>query len=281
MTDTSPSPASDEDLSASIDGELDDLRSAQLRADPANAARLDQLHDVVRRLGEPVDALRDSTVDRLVATAIDGAEAPPAPSGRLRGPSPWLVAAAIVVLLAVGLTLVWRGRGSDHETTANAAASAEQTAGSASIDDAAKGESGTATTLSPSAGSDHGIDTDVVPTTTIPETLATAAPLDLGTFADGDSLREALATAFPTTPATADLTAGAVPPTDKIARCDAQLQVTLKLDDAATHIGYAEVAGRSVLVYEFAAEDLRNGSATTMVAAVGTDACDQVVIFQR
>jgi hypothetical protein len=41
------------------------------------------------------------------------------------------------------------------------------------------------------------------------------------------------------------------------------------------------VRGRRLLVYEFAAASYADGSATTLVAAVGVDACDPVLTFER
>ena len=45
--------------------------------------------------------------------------------------------------------------------------------------------------------------------------------------------------------------------------------------------GYATVDDEPVLVYEFATTSARTNKETTLVAAVGVKACDEVVFFER
>ena len=107
--------------------------------------------------------------------------------------------------------------------------------------------------------------------------------VDLGTFASGAELREALASSFPATANTTrtDSTAGALPAPAAVDRCATQLQVTLELDGDPLQVGVATVDGDPVLVYEFATTATDDGSPTTLVAAVGVDACDPIELFER
>jgi hypothetical protein len=199
--------------------------------------------------------------------------------------------------MAAGLSLVWAGRGSEDDSASASRAPSSQSAESA--DDAAADSSFSATggsaadTEAPTAGG-HGSAT----------TVASAGSVDLpvvylGSFASADALREATATSFAdaqrssdqslsfeagsgtTTDANARSKAPTVPSDKAVDRCAQQLQVTLSLTGAPLEEGYATVDGKDVLVYEFAAASARDGKATTLVAAVGTDACDEVVIFER
>ncbi|MEZ5203079.1 MAG: hypothetical protein R2701_01445 [Acidimicrobiales bacterium] len=283
MTDTTPSPASDEDLSAAIDGELDDGRARDLLTDPANAARLEQLNRAVRAVAAPVDPLDNTAVDRLIADAIAEPAAPAAPRRAVRGPAPWLVAAAIAVLLAVGLTLVWTGRNGESNdqastvsTDLDASAANEERAGAdasaeSSDDAAAAGE------VAPDSGHAGSATTDgTSPATTITPTLPSA--VDLGTFADGDALRTALATSFPDVAVTSTSDG---PSTASVERCATQLEITLGLDDGPTQIGWATIGGQEALVYEFSTSSYEDGTPTTLVTAVGAEACNQIVFFER
>jgi hypothetical protein len=77
-------------------------------------------------------------------------------------------------------------------------------------------------------------------------------------------------------------TSALVPPSSEaLARCEQQLQITLELDDAPLASGYAVVDGRLVLVYEWDHESFTDGRPTTLVTAVGNDACDEVALFER
>lgn len=289
MTDQ-PTPLTDDDLSAALDGEADAITVARLADDPAARARQDELAAATDRLrAAAVAPLDAATVDDLIATALDEPVAPAAVAGRRRGPAPWLVAAVVAVLMAVGLGLVWSGRtgnqkldtasnrvSSDAASTASPEAS-DKSAGSLS----GGGQSAATTTVIPG----HGL-----PTTTAPgASPSSVTVVPLGAFATGDDLRTALATAFPV--AAADTTSPDGSPTtapsptepsrEAIDRCAAQLKVTLSLTGDPLHQGYATVGSKDVLVYEFASTSFADGSATTLVAAVGAEACDQVVVFER
>jgi hypothetical protein len=295
MTDHLTPASPDEELSAAIDGELDPTRAAaldgELAADGARRARRDELARVAARVGVPVAPLSADAVDDLVATALDAPLAPAAarPS---RGPSPLLVAAAITLLVAVGLGLVWSGRGSETEDRAStsesapaevandAGAGADASAGAAT-ESADEGGTGADSLDSLTGdGTESGAPTSTIP----PTSSAVAAPLELGSFATAEELRTALATTFAPAPATSgeQTERTQAPPTAaQVERCGTQLQVTLELDDVAQQAGYGTVDGEPVLVYEFAAPSFADGSPTTLIAAVGTDSCQQVVLFER
>lgn len=277
---TSPTPFSDEELSAAIDGDLDADRSAALEADPIARERRDALAAAAQAVARRVDPLDPAVVDGLIAGALDAPLAPAAPRRGSRGPQPWLVAAVVAVLVAVGLGLVWSGRNADQEQRA----SFDTVGASIGAEDsgAAKGDGADASSSASEMESG-------APTTTAPPASALPPAVALGEFASGDDLRSALAEAFPTADA-ATTTSGEVgtessvlapPPAGALERCGDQLEVTLDLDDPPTRTGYATVDGRAVLVYEFDAPSFADGTPTTLVAAVGQDACDQVVIFQR
>ncbi|MCB0957915.1 MAG: hypothetical protein KDB04_00115 [Acidimicrobiales bacterium] len=282
---TPPTPFSDEELSASIDGELDADRAAAIAADPHARARRDELAAVAALVAAPVAPLPAEAVDQLIAVALDPPAAPPAPARRIRGPQPWLVAAAVVVLVAVGLALVWSGR-NDGEQASFTTVGASIADGGGSSATEADGAGDVAADVGAESSSTERGDANAPTTTAPPLTTATtlapggtAAALPLGTFASGDEMRAALAEAFP---ATATPVEGVeAPPAAAFERCASQLQVTLDLDTDPTHTGYASVAGQVALVYEFATPGFDDGQPTTLVAAVGRDACDPIAIFQR
>jgi hypothetical protein len=296
MTDH-PAPT-DEDLSLALDGAADDDLLARIEADPAARARLDRMRRAAALVAAPVAPLDDEVVDGLISTAVDAPVAPPRPARRPSGAAPWLVAAAVILLMAVGLSLVWAGRGADDDqASATFQDKTAETAGASSDgepDSSFGSQEGTGAGM---AAGGHG-----APTTTASPTASTAADLPilyLGSYASGDALREATATSFADawkasgSPLSYDTgaprsdeasSARAVPraPTDAaIDRCAQQLQVTLSTEAPPIQTGYARVDGKDVLAYEFATPSARTGKETTLVAAVGVDACDAVVIFER
>ena len=138
------------------------------------------------------------------------------------------------------------------------------------------------TVVRESADAAHG----AAPTTTTSPSLNTTSGgeevLDLGTFASGAELREALAEVFPGAAFSADDGATRSRASDDaVARCAEQLRVTLELADGPQRVGIAVVDGQDVLVYEFATVATDDGSPTTLVAAVGIDACDPIELFER
>lgn len=283
MTDPT-TPLSDDDLSAAIDGEATAEVLDRIEASADARARRDDLATVAAAVATlPRPTLDDAALDELITAALDAPVAPAGSAGGARrsGPPALLVAAVIAVLVAVGLGLVWSGlNGSDERaarfnTVGNSINAGGGSTGASDAADAPEAGAGAATTTAPLPG--HGLATTVVP----PTESSTAAPIALGTFASGDDLREALATSFAPSPSVQADPASRAPAEAAVDRCAEQLKVTLKLAGEPLNQGFATVDGRPVLVYEFASTSYADGSPTTLVAAVGEGACDQVVVFER
>ncbi len=303
MTDQ-PTPT-DDDLSLALDGEADDELLARIEASPAAQARLAELQaaaDLVA--GTSIPTLDGDAVDELISTALDTPVAPSrgvsASRGR-GGATPWLVAASVILLMAVGLSLVWAGQSSDDDQASATFATGDAAQFEASAESGADG----AFSAEDGTGESSGAPSPVTGSHGAPTTAPSAAPaadltvVYLGTYPSGDQLREATASSFADalrmngsafsgdqaeTATDIDATGrrAQAPPSDAaVNRCAQQLQVTLKLDTAPIQAGYANVDDREVLVYEFTATSARTDEETTLVAAVGADACDEVVIFER
>ena len=256
--------------------EAADLHSGQRPPDPGV--------DGIELDGEPADddgnAIDHDRRDDEDVIVMAG---PARPSRR--APPMWLVAAAVVVLVAVGAGLIWTGV---HQTHTDTAARFD-TVGSAKSP-GAKAANGAATG-SGSAGrpsASPGLVPRAGPLQPIPPTErspSTVAPTPLGTFTNPAALRKALAAKWPATYAADGTTAGATQAagTDaKLAassRCAGQIEATLSLAADPVHTGSATVGSRPVLVYEFAATASAEHRAT--VVAVGVAACDPVLIFVR
>ena len=302
MTDSTP--RLDDDLSAYLDNEAAPHVAAMIEADAAAKARLAELQSVRDAVGNTaVTPLDDDVVDRLVATALDSAsdqadsspadgQHPTATIASLGGqrttrrqPPPWLVAAAVVAFMAIGLGLVWSGT---RETP-----QARFEAVGASINNS--GESPSAlSSAADSATPPGGVDKGVMPSTTMGAASSTtsgpaggtaANPLpddvliDLGTFPTTDALRLALKVSFPTSPT---LTPAASASFDSTTghRCSDQAKALFTLDTEPSARGAATVAGERVVVFEFA-YTTDEGRATTLVVATTPDACQPVLTFQR
>ncbi|WP_421117986.1 hypothetical protein ACE2AJ_11285 [Aquihabitans daechungensis] len=303
MTDH-PTPT-DDDLSLALDGEADAELLARIDADPAARARLEQLRGAAGLVGDAtVPPLDDDVVDQLIATAVDTPMAPPRPaSSRASGATPWLVAAAVIVLMAIGLSLVWAGRSTDEDqasatksdaATLQESSDATESSGGSSDSSFSAGDAGAESEMGLPGG--HG-----APTTTA-ATASRSADLPvlyLGSYPSGAKLREATARSFadawkasgsplvfdaddsaPEDSANARLQQEQ-PSARAVSRCADQLRVTLSLQGDPIQTGYATVDDKPVLVYEFATTSARSDAPTTLVAAVGVDACDEVVIFER
>lgn len=282
---TDPTPLTDEDLSADLDSEATPEVRARIAADPAAQARRAELAAAAARLATPVAPLADDEVDALIAGALEQPLAPPAPSSRRRGGVPqWAVAAVLVLLVGAGLALIWSGRTDDaEERSAGDAATSEQ-AGEAAADEALPEDlvlpdhgSGAMDGTESSTASGAGAAT----TTTSPPAAAALGPLTfVGSFGTGDELRAALATSFDPAPG-ADGSEVEVPADAAVERCQDQLEITLGLEGAPTNRGYAVVGDEVVLVYEYDRASFADGSPTQLIAAVGVDACQEVVFFER
>lgn len=176
----------DELASAHLDGTTSPEEAAQVAADPALQARVDELRAVRAAVGAlpPVDAARRDAAIAAALAAFEegdsGAEDGPAAGvtslaafAARRGPSPRALrlvgVAAVVVLLAVLVPLLGQLGSSDDAETATRGQTFEETGGPISDGAASDAES------APVAGS------------TVPEgttTSAAAPPTDLGRFDD-------------------------------------------------------------------------------------------------
>jgi hypothetical protein len=187
-----------------------------------------------------------------------------------------LVAAgvALVVALGIGLVVTGRDRGRNDRASRSAAEldARPGTTASPSLE-------GPSSNDAAAAKADHGVASGAAPSTTLGLAFGADRVLDLGTFASPDALRSSLAAGFPA--ASAPLPSGGVPATAALQRCGTQVAVTLNLKGEPLHVGYGTVAGRQVLVYEYPSTSYADKAPTTLVAAVGTQACDPVITFQR
>jgi hypothetical protein len=230
---TSPPPLDDLQLSDALDGDAGPDVAARLAGDPAARARLDQLRaarDLVAA-GE-VAPLPDATVDRLVAAALDPLDAPtaidtdpvatgqgddgqgegegdseadgtvpivaPGPSRRSGTVPPWLVAAVVLLLLGIGLTLVYTGRDDGTDVAFDTVGSSIAD-GSAATDAGRSTDEETAALESGDAPDVAGTAVDAPSTTGAPQAGTTSAPVlvPLGSFPDPDALRVHLRDGFP------------------------------------------------------------------------------------
>ena len=299
-------PLSDEDLSAVFDGEASSDVASRAAADPVAQARLAAIRDVVKAVQEhAVTPLGEDAVDQLVARALSSAEKVasidhlrhdgtdglvvplPTPSGR-RTPPNWLVAAAVVALMAIGVGLVWSGQ-ADRGTDTIAASTNGETLQKSDLS-----EAGAMDYLDPQNRTNYQLDSGAPSTTGVggPHGLETttarskadqavAMLVELGTFAEAAALRTALKTSFPSDIGTAHPTARVSPTNLQVNRCQAQIQNILTITSNASQVGLALVAGTPVLVYEFPATTVTGSTPATLVAAVALDTCTQVFTFQR
>ncbi len=189
----------DELVSAVLDGEASADEVARVRSDPALAARLEEFRRAAAALAAqpPLPAAeRRALLDRALDDTADGRDlapgtpppgpvAPPGPRRPRRLPPAPLVAAAVIVLVAVGVALILTGQGGDTNR-----ASTKQSSGAAT-------DTGAASRAAPGdASAAGGVGPHGLPETASPTTTAggAAPPVPyLGTFADGDQLRSALA----------------------------------------------------------------------------------------
>lgn len=300
-------PLSDEDLSALLDGQAEPSVLDRLARDPAARARRDALAAAASAVAsEPIAPLEGPQVDALVARALAEGQAPAAeagppapadapeshaapviplaPPGGRRLPPTWLVAAAVVALVAIGLGLVWSGR-----TVQNGNEDLAQTKADAQLEQAAEEDS---TTLSVEGGpataedgeaptGDHSSESG--PAESAPELPSIerrlGAPAYLGAFATVEDLRAVVATGLPAT----DEPLGDLElPTDAaFQRCAEQMRVQFSIEDPATAYRLTVVDDVVSMVFEFDAATFDDGDQATVVTAVRADTCDPYFTIQR
>lgn len=291
MNDHHP-PLSDDDLSAVLDGLADETLAARARSEAA--PRLAALAAARSTLAAATVApLADDVVDRLVTTALRGGSEladppgtpdpipsiapvhPSAPTRSGRRVPTWLVAAAVVVMMSVGVALIGTDRHGSTAKFETVGASINANDPTTEADDrAADATSAPEGAVAGQAGAPATTTAAGSTTTAAAAGSATIAVSDLGTFEDAAALRTALRTGFgPGTAATPI-------PSAALDRCRQQVQVTLSITADPTRTGRAKVAGREVFVYVFPYTAAGPG-VTELVAGVGRDACDPVVTFQR
>jgi hypothetical protein len=303
---TTPPPFDDLQLSAALDDDVDAGVAARIEQDPEAQVRLDQLRtarDLVA--AATVDPLPRATVDHLLTTALGAADtdtdtdeagsAPTAPdvvapsTGRRPGPVPaWLVAAVVLVLMGVGLSLVYAGRDDDTEVAvsevgqsgAEAAdgGAGARTDGETGAPDAGSTAAAEAEAPEPDGAATEGAGTDDAPTATTLSPTGVPVLVPLGSFTDADALRVHLRDGFPA-PA-----AGSEPATetdlDAAFRCLGKIDGMFGTGSEPVQVGLATVADEPTVVYElpYRTDDGRD---TTLVVAVGELTCIPSLSFQR
>lgn len=282
---TEPPPLTDEDLSAVLDGEADPDVAARAQVEPAARARLDELHTVRRALQRaPLPALDHITIDGLIDRALEETEQPVvAPPITRRGYATtprWLVAAAVIALVAVGLGLVWSGRdrGNDVTTTASGQLSTgDKSAAGSGADGNTQGQRSPERSSSSPGGSQA--DATAADSTARSELSPQSSVIDLGEYGTLSDLRAALKTSFPTDSPSSN---GVEPPSQAtVERCAALMTQVFQLPNPATHVGRARVEARDVLVYEFDAPSVRDGAPTTFITVNEPQSCDAQLSFER
>lgn len=254
-------------LSADLDGETTRAEHDRIAADPALRTRQAELRSASRLAGQMPDPLSSAVVDDAISRALNQ---PPADeidrptgrngsSGRTRvraAPVPWLVAAAVVLLAAIGLGLIVTARSPSQraDTTSGAARRPENKSAPPSSPQSTVG-------------------------------TADAAPLGfIGNFASPAALRAELSAKVP---ASRQGTAGSRAPQLSAAqanRCatviEARNPQLLRTNRQA--VVTATIAGEPVVVLEYRAKSVKAGARqTTRVIALGAAACDERIDFER
>lgn len=291
-------PLTDEDLSAYLDNEVTPEVRARIEADPQ---ALGQVQDLVAAR-DAVAASRPAplpshVVDAMVARALDSFDssgaasseqpdsaplAPPssiarARRGRASRSATWMVAAAVVALVAIGSGLIWSGVQSTESS---------DVAGSA--DTAATEAERQAARQDPDSDSDNAeAFFDGAP----PTSVEPAEVTDLGSAETPAELRRSLAEGFPadsgpvSSPAAEASDGGAAgeePITiGQVDSCAQQLGVRHGTGNDVTDVGTATVDGERYLVYDLElAEPHDAGDHLVAVVEIG-HGCAPFITFYR
>ncbi len=287
MNDTTDS--LDLDLSLSLDGVASPEIEARLQSDHATLARREQMRRAIELIASPPSPLDDQAVNSTISAALDGARRnvsadpgvvsmlpSPGSTGSRRIP-PWLVAAAVLILMGVGLTLVYTGRETSTDVAFQQVGSSLEPdtalTESADADNTAEREAAAAGAAAPDAA-------DAVSTTSaVSSAGGTSVPtlVPLGSFESADQLREHLRSGFPEAPP--DVT-NAEHDLDAAFRCLGKIDTMFGTGSEPVHVGLATIAGDRTVVYELPYK-ATDGRQTTLVVAVGELSCIPALSFQR
>jgi len=281
-------PTTDELASADLDGEVTPDEHARVESDPLLRARREELRSASAALTTPVPPLDPSVLDEVVRRAMDEADVADAGAAALtttgpvrslperrarRGPPPFLVAAAVVALVAIGLAVVLSSRSRTQSSLAGKA-----TAGDTGDKSASAGGSAAERRAVPAAPDATGGPTGEAP--------SAALDRDLGEFASADALREALRARFPA-PAPVAGQGTTRPATSfsqtQVDRCTGVIEARderLRQKDRL-HVAPATIRGEPVLVLEYRTTAVVGKGPTTRVVAVGIAACEDRINFER
>ena len=281
-------PLSDEDLSAYPDDEVTAALRARIEDDPQAQQRvrvLSAARDAVA--AAPPTPLPPDVVDAMIARAIESLDAPADPPlapptsirrGRRGGSAQsttWMVAAAVVALVAIGLGMVWSGvqstETSDTAGNADAAASEAERQAARQESDAEGGTADAAFEERP------------------PASVEPAQLVDLGSSSTGAELRRSLVDGFPVDDQ--DTTSDQVeadPPGDsepitvgQVDSCTQQIGVRHGSDAEVVDVGVATVSGERYLVYDLALAEAHDAG-DHLVAVVRVDhGCSPFITFYR
>lgn len=270
--------AIDDLLSADLDGETTPSEHDRIESDPELRARREELRRTVDLLSRPPTPLTAASADGLIARALaasdaDGLAPPvvplaPPPRGAMSRPrwqqTPLLVAAAIVVLMAIGVGLIVTATSSHHNT--DTAAEPRRSTKSQSADNRKAAGAAPKTTAANNPR-------EVPP--------AASAVGFIGRFSSPAALRLALRIKFPpllspSSPGAPHVTRG------QADRCAAVVEARDPgLTKPRVRSAAALVGSQPVVVLEYRARALTSNRLTTRVIAVGVAACDERVNFER
>ncbi|MDQ6695960.1 MAG: hypothetical protein M3Z46_00695 [Actinomycetota bacterium] len=266
-TDVSSNDSIDALLSADLDGEASRVDHDRIVADPTLQSRQEELRSASRLAGEAPGPLPSAQVEDAINRALDEAAAAeidePAPGRTSRhraqqGGVPWLVAAAVVLLAAIGLGLIITDKSPSRR--------AQSTSGA--MDGRRKEAAPLSSTAPPST----------------PSAAGSTRLGFLGDYASAASLRSELTATVP--PARRNGSRSPAPPlsSGQADRCATVVEARnpqLSRSNRLTVVS-ATIAGAPVLVLEYRAASVRGGAhRTTRVIALGAAACDERIDFER
>lgn len=265
----------DDLLSADVDGETSPAEHARIESDPELRSRREALKAAATVAALPPTPLAPAVVDRIVEHAMDGSRADGGRAAPVRSASsgsrararwrqpPVLVAAAVVLLGAIGIGLIVTAPSGRHRTDTSASAAKGLT-----TDKAAGAEGRGVSPPSTRAGGSGSTDQNAV--------------AFLGRFASVGELRAALQTTLPPV-ASAPAPEGSQVSSGQADRCATVVEArdpALTRPNRQTTVG-ASLAGRPLVVLQYRARAVKSGRQTTRVVALGAAACDEILDIER